>query len=403
MLLVVAGRLINPRDMPSLAQSHLILFFTRGASLHFWDRITLTFEREVAIYQRLQKQGVQVSFVTYGDAKDLRYAARLSGIRVLCNRWGLSRRRYQRWLPVLHGWHLWRADVYTTNQTVGADVALRTARLFGKPLIARCGYMWSRFAARRHGADSRAARYARTQEAQVFTGADRVVVTAGHMKQYVEEQYGVADSRVRVIPNYVLTDLFRPDSEGTCKPGRICFIGRLEPQKNLFALLEAVRGLDVELEIIGDGSQRKALEEAARDKEVNARFLGRRLHAELPQHLNAAEIFILPSLYEGHPKTLLEAMACGRPVIGTDVIGMRELIRHRETGYLCGTSPQEIRSVIQEVLANADLCARMGHNAREFVVEHFALERVVEMELALLSEVVGRQETGRQGDRETRG
>jgi len=367
----------------------LILFFTTGASLHFWDKITLTFEREVAIYQRLHERGVQVSFVTYGDAKDLRYAARIPGIRVLCNRWGLSLRRYERWLPVLHGWHLWRADVYTTNQTVGADVALRTARLFGKPLIARCGYMWSRFAARQDGADSEAAYHAQTQEAQVFPAADRVVVTAGHMKQYVEEQYGLADSRVRVIPNYVLTDLFRPDSEGTCKPGRICFVGRLEAQKNLFALLEALRGLDVELEIIGEGSQREALEAAARDKGVNILFLGKRPHAELPQHLNAAEMFILPSLYEGHPKALLEAMACSRPVIGTDVIGIRELIRHRETGYLCGTSPEEIRAAIQDVLSDADLRNHMGHNAQEFVLEHFALERVVEMELALLSEVVG--------------
>ena len=100
-------------------------------------------------------------------------------------------------------------------------------------------------------------------------------------------------------------------------------------------------------------------------------------------------MFILPSLYEGHPKALLEAMACSRPVIGTDVIGIRELIRHRETGYLCGTSPEEIRAAIQDVLSDADLRNHMGHNAQEFVLEHFALERVVEMELALLSEVVG--------------
>jgi len=54
---------------------------------------------------------VQVSFVTYGDGSDLRYADRIPGIRILCNRWGLPPRRYERWLPLLHGWHLWRADV----------------------------------------------------------------------------------------------------------------------------------------------------------------------------------------------------------------------------------------------------------------------------------------------------
>ena len=80
-------------------------------------------------------------------------------------------------------------------------------------------------------------------------------------------------------------------------------------------------------------------------------------------------------------------MSCGRPVIGTDVPGIRELIRHRETGFLCGTSPADIRAAIQAVLSDSDLRIRIGRQAREFVVEHFALERAVEMETALLDEL----------------
>jgi len=372
--------------MTVLNQTKLVLFFTRGVPLRTWDQVGM-FEREVAIYRRLQECGVQVSFVTYGDASDLRYRTRIPGIHILCNRWGLSPKRYERWFSLLHGWHLWRAGIYKTNQTNGADAAVRAAGLFRKPLIARCGYMWSCFTAREEGADSESARHARMQEANVFTAADRVVVTAGHMKRYIVEQYRLANSKVKVIPNYVLTDFFRPDSNGVCKPGRICFVGRLHPQKNLFALIEAVCGLNVELEIIGDGSQREALKAKANDKRVNARFLGNRPQSELPQHFNAAEIFILPSLYEGHPKTLLEAMACGRPVIGTNVPGIREIIRHRETGYLCGTSPEEIRLAIQDVMADPNLRVRMGRNARKFAAENFALEQVVDMELALLHEL----------------
>lgn len=111
-------------------------------------------------------------------------------------------------------------------------------------------------------------------------------------------------------------------------------------------------------------------------------------HIELPYCLNQASLLVLPSFHEGHPKALPEAMTCGLAVIGTEVPGIREVIRHDERGYLCGSSPEEIRSAIQDVLGDADLRVRMGRNAREFVVEHFALERVVEMELALLSEVV---------------
>jgi len=372
-----------------LRQIRLVLFFTKGTSLSTWDRVGML-EREVAIYRRLQEHGMHVSFVTYGDASDLRYVERISGIDILCNRWGLPQRRYERLLLYLHARHLWRANVIKTNQTNGADVALRVARRFHKPLIARCGYMWSHFVAQQQGADPEYARQVRTREKKVFTGADRVVVTAEHMKQYVIEQYGLSEDKVMVIPNYVLTDLFRPDLEDNHPPGRICFVGRLEEQKNPFALLEAVQGLDVELVIIGSGSQQGALEAKAHDEGTNVRFLGNRPHTELPQHFNASEVFILPSLYEGHPKTLLETMACGRPVIGTDVPGIREIVRHRETGYLCGTSPPEIRRAIQEVLGDKVLQKRMGRQAREYVVENFALERVLEMELKLLRGLVDR-------------
>ena len=76
-------------------------------------------------------------------------------------------------------------------------------------------------------------------------------------------------------------------------------------------------------------------------------------------------------------------MACGLPVIGTDVPGIRELIRHGETGYLCGTSPQELREAIKTVLGDRKLQERLGRSARAFVVEHFALEKIVPLELAL--------------------
>ena len=92
----------------------LVLFFTRGVSLHTWDKIGM-FEREVALYRQLQEYGVQVSFVTYGDAKDLSYANQIPGIRILCNRWRLPTRYYERWVTILHARHLLRADVYKTN------------------------------------------------------------------------------------------------------------------------------------------------------------------------------------------------------------------------------------------------------------------------------------------------
>jgi glycosyltransferase involved in cell wall biosynthesis len=365
----------------------LVLFFTRGVSLKTWDNIGM-FEREVALYRRLQEHGVQVSFVTYGDAPDLTYADRLPGIRILCNRWGLSQKWYIRFVSWLYPLLWYRLTVFKSNQVQGADVALRVARRFGKRFIARCGYLYSEFMERQHGPDSSEAQRACVLEREVFTTADRVVVTTPAMRYAVLQRYQVPAERVTIIPNYVETNLFCPVPDDHHSPGRICFVGRLEEQKNPFALLEAIRDLnDVELLVVGNGSLGKQLYEETNTKELPVRFLGNVPHRQLPGILNSAALFILPSRYEGHPKTLMEAMACGLPVIGTNVPGIREIIRHRENGYLCGTSPQEIRAAIQDVLGDANLRGRMGRNAREFVVEHFALERVLEMELALLEEL----------------
>jgi glycosyltransferase involved in cell wall biosynthesis len=123
---------------------------------------------------------------------------------------------------------------------------------------------------------------------------------------------------------------------------------------------------------------------------VDVRFLGNQAHAKLPQHFNAAEVVVLPSLYEGHPKVLLEAMACGRPVIGTNVQGIREIIQHGKTGWLCNTDSDSIRTAIQELMRCPRLRAQLGHNARQYTLKHVSLDHIVDMELTLLRSVVER-------------
>jgi glycosyltransferase involved in cell wall biosynthesis len=372
---------MKPRNL------RLVLFFTSGVSLRTWDQVGM-FEREVVLYRCLQEHGVEVTFVTYGDSDDLHYSDRIPDFRILCNRWGLAARLYERLMPILHGKTFLRADVYKTNQMRGADVALRAARIYRKPLIARCGYMWSILTQTRESCSGAATfKHVTALEQKVFRGADRVAVTTPSMKQYVMQQYNLSEAKLRVIPNYVLTNFFVPGHRLSTNGKCLIFIGRLNEEKNTVGLLQAIRGLDVKLVIIGDGTQRLILEKKAKKDNLCVQFLGNQPHLKLPQYLQAADVFILPSPCEGHPKTLLEAMSCGLPVIGTDVPGIRELICHRETGYLCGTSPSEIKAAIQDVLDDKKLQMKMGKNARKFVVDNFSIERILKLELELLHEL----------------
>jgi glycosyltransferase involved in cell wall biosynthesis len=148
-----------------------------------------------------------------------------------------------------------------------------------------------------------------------------------------------------------------------------------------------VAGLDVDLWLVGSGPSREDLRRQAEACGARVRFLGTRRNAELPAILAECAAFVLPSRVEGHPKALIEAMACGRAVVGSDVPGIRDVIVPRETGLLCGTSPESIRAALRELLADAALRARLGAAARAWALAHVSLEGAVEAELDLLSEL----------------
>lgn len=367
------------------ATPHLTLFFTRGVSLQTWAQVG-SLEREIALYLRLQQKGVKISFITYGGQADLQYRAQLQGIEILCNRWNLPPAWYERLIPLLHAGVLRRTSLVKTNQTNGAELAWRAARLWGKPFLARCGYMWSDLA-QSSGRQAEAAR-ARSIERTIFTHAQGVIVTTPSMREYVLKNYPVSDARAHLIPNFVLTDLFSPGGMSP-SPRRICFIGRLSEEKNLFALVQSCAGLDVDMHFVGGGHLGSALQEKARELQVNLTLHGNLPHHQLPEMIRHSALFALVSPHEGHPKALLEAMACGAAVLGADLPGIREQIVHGETGWLVGTDAESIRQGIQHLLANPALREKLGRNARQFILEHYSLDKIVELEYSLIQNVTG--------------
>jgi glycosyltransferase involved in cell wall biosynthesis len=346
------------------------------------------FDREIALYQKYQERGIKVSFVTYGDEHDLQFAHRIPGIEILCNKWrkwGLNWRIYATLIPLLHASTLRKADVIKTNQMLGADIALRAARMWNKPLISRCGYMFSDHVARQYGDGSSRAIKARKLEQHVFKSADRIIVTTDQIRADIELGLPDCHEKIDVIPNYVETDRFFPTDAK--KERDILFIGRLANQKNPTTLLEAAKKVKAQIVVIGNGPLEKELKENYGNMNGRLEWKGNIPNSELPGYMNRSKIFVLPSHYEGHPKTLIEAMSCGMPVIGADSLGIREIIRHGENGWLCGTDVESIGQAIRKLLKDPALAQRIGDNARQFVLQNCTLEDIVEKELKVIKEV----------------
>ena len=365
---------------------HLVLFFTRDLTLRIWDDSGL-FDREVALYHRLMEHGVRVSFITYGGRAEEAYRDRLGGIGLLCNSIPVKPGRYVRWLPLLHGPTLARADVLKTNQTDGGEQAVRAARLWRKPLIARGGYGHSDAMRRIHGPDSAQAAAALALERRLFGAADRVVVTTARMAD--EAAQIVPAARVTVIPNYVDTARFAPDD--SAPDYDVLFVGRLSAEKGVAALLEALEPLSARALIVGEGAEQDALQRRYGDLDGRLTWHERVPNSQLPALMRRARIFALPSQFENMPKALIEAMACGLAVVGADVRGIQELIRDGETGLLVPPGdPAALRAAIKRLIETPRLGAALGAAARREVIARFSLDHVVELELAVLHEVTRR-------------
>nr|WP_276278591.1 glycosyltransferase family 4 protein [Halomicroarcula sp. SYNS111] len=125
----------------------------------------------------------------------------------------------------------------------------------------------------------------------------------------------------------------------------------------------------------------RKLAELAADLSVSERvsFEGRVPDEIVTRHYATAGVFVLPSVWEGHPLTLLEAWASGAPVIATSVEGIKEFVDHRETGYLVPPeSPDELVEGLRHALNSPKEAREWGRNARRLVEEEYSWEGVAE-------------------------
>lgn len=352
---------------------------TRGLSLSAWDQAGIL-SREMALYEKFIEEGHTVLVVSHGGPEEMEYENRFPGLKVLCNKFGLQPILYCQLLPLLHWRQFQNATVFKTNQSRGLKEAVRCSLIFNKPLAARCGFMWS-FTEDQNG-DARAFKVAFAEEKTGFRHARACIVTTEVMRNYLIDKHHISDDKIHVLPNYVVQDFYNAPSVTEKKKDVIRAVGRLAPEKNLFNLIEASVGLDAKLEIIGQGPLHDELKQHAKKVGADLTLLGAVDHNDLPSLLASSTIFVQVSKYEGHPKTILEAMACGLPIVGTNVTGIRDVINHEETGLLCEPDAQSIRDTLKRLLASPEQRTKMGQAAKVWA-NRYALDTIVSKELAL--------------------
>ena len=211
---------------------------------------------------------------------------------------------------------------------------------------------------------------------------DQYVGVSRQVMNQHREWCGLAKDRCDWIPNGV--DLPKSIDETQRMGDQLLFVGRLTEQKSPETLLDAVamirqQGLDVRLQVVGTGPLLPNLKRQRRDLGLEnvVEFLGHR--ADVPQLMQKATAFVLPSRWEGMPNVILEAMANGLSVIASDVDGIRDVLVDSETGVLVAAGDAAaMAEAIKRVVGDSRLRQNLAHAAAAEVAANYDWDTVVQ-------------------------
>lgn len=379
----------------------LVLAFASGVTLQDWKRAGLI-EREWALYERLRPYYGQVILVTYDQDKSDFSDDLGPNVRVVCNDTKLPRSEFMLAAPEKVAALCSGSVVVKTNQLGSGLIAVRIAERLRQAdpsrrvaLIARGGYLWSRFVSREQGANSNAAMEAGLVERELCTSADLVVGTTREMIEDLEWRYGLDAAAARVVPNYVLTDVpFRESTER--QAGLILYAGQLTVRKRVDLLIDAIARLpenlreQVTFRVIGTGPEEEHLKALAATKAIRAEFIPRMPHRQLLEEMSRCAIFAQASELEGHPKAVLEAMATGAAVVIAESPGLGSVAQNGVTGLRVIGEPDAFTHALGALLSDDDWRGILGSAASRIVRESLGLDIIIEEEIAAHREAVRR-------------
>lgn len=226
----------------------------------------------------------------------------------------------------------------------------------------------------------------------------RVIAVSAEVREHLVRDLRAAPAIVRLIPNGIDTGFFTPSlRRGPEKEARsglrkrlglpggriIGTIGRLSDVKGHLYFVEAMPAVaaafpDVSFLIVGEGRMKEAIIARAKELGVLDRLYLKDSVPDTRQTLWAMDVFVMPSLSEGLGLSLMEAMSCGLPSAGSDVGGIRSLIRHGDNGLLVKPAdPAALAEAVKTLLADERKAAALGCRAREYISAGFSLEGMV--------------------------
>lgn len=247
--------------------------------------------------------------------------------------------------------------------------------------------------------------FVRAVEEEAYNAADVIITVDSNLRKTLVEEYGVPYAKLRVIHNGVDTDWFTPgDGQKTQTPSFLV-PRRLVPKNGVPVAVEAFSRIarpGVELWIAGDGPQRPLIETLIQRYKLQGqvRLLGAVGAETMLELMRKAWGVIVPSVpaegvIEATSIAALEAMSTAKPVFASAIGGLKEIIRHGETGFLFPAGDADaLANLLEEAMNRPETLTEMGQRARAYVLEHHSLPVWFRRIQAVYREVLGHEQTG---------
>lgn len=371
----------------------LTVVFSHGVGLRSWLRAGF-FSREVNYYQEMAESLGGVTFLTYDSKNPVSESDIPSADPInIVFKGRLNHRIFGLFGPLLKFRSFKSTDVIKTNQFNGAWTGLILKWVIRKPLIARCGYIWS-LNVRRSGAGRGRNWATKFAERFVLKRADAIAVPDQFAVNYLSDLHGITPSRFTILPNFVDTDQFVPAGVTERSKSKFLFVGRLSEEKRPELAVDAAASVpEAQLDVIGSGPDADSIRAQASVSE-NVNILGAIPYSEVSGVMSTARALVITSRYEGSPKAVIESMASGLPVIAVKSPGLVEIVEDGVNGLLVDPNEQSIAEAIRTLMNDSDLWQKLSTNGRRIAEETYSKSSVVAKEINLINGLVSNTGTG---------
>ena len=362
---------------------HILIFFTYDYSLKMWQDEKIL-ERELIYYNNIlnKNKDFKFTFVTYGDDDDLVFVNQLDRIEILPAYTLIKRSPYKliRYIksfliPFYVNKKLENVDIVKQFQLLGSWISIIYKFLAKKPLIIRTGYDMYKFSIQDGKSIVKQFFYrSLTYISLIFS--DFYTVTSKSDLDFLNSKFKVNNSKVVIRPNWVEVVRTRPILNRSLN--KILAIGRIEKQKNFQELLLAFENSNYKIDLYGEGSLRQKLDELSVRKNINVSFKGKIQFKDLQKVYSNYCFFVSTSIFEGNPKTILEAQAAGCVVVALREKNTEEIIKNGFNGLLV----ESFNDIVNTInLLDQKTLQDISSNSVNFILKTNELNLVVDTDL----------------------